>query len=161
MTSVHDFTLNTIDGAAKSLKDYEGKVLLVVNVASKCGLTPQYEGLQKLHETYGERGVAVIGLPCNQFMGQEPGTHEEIKSFCSTKYGVSFDLFEKIEVNGDGRHPLYAHLTSVESAPDGAGDIGWNFAKFLIGKDGAVVGRFSPRTDPLDASVTEALEAAL
>ncbi|MDH5672077.1 MAG: glutathione peroxidase [Myxococcales bacterium] len=161
MTTVHDFEVETIDGAHVPLADYAGKTLLIVNVASRCGLTPQYAGLQKLHEQHAERGFVVLGFPCNQFLGQEPGSHEEIKSFCETKYGVSFPLFAKVEVNGEGRIPLYAHLTSSEAGPDGAGDIAWNFAKFLVDGQGQVVGRFSPKVTPEAGELVEAIERAL
>ena len=161
MASFHDFTMQTIDGEARSLGDYSGKVCLVVNVASKCGLTPQYEGLQRLYDAYRERGVEVLGFPCNQFAGQEPGSHEEIAEFCSTNYGVTFPLFGKLDVNGDGRDPLYAWLTSQDAKPEGSGDIKWNFGKFVIGKDGAVVARFEPPTEPEAAEVKQAIESAL
>ncbi|MEM9071477.1 MAG: glutathione peroxidase [Myxococcota bacterium] len=161
MTTLHDFTLNSITGTPENLADYAGKVVLVVNVASKCGLTPQYEALEKLHQTYQERGFAVLGFPCNQFGAQEPGTEEEIQQFCTTNYGVSFPMFSKIEVNGESRHPLYAWLTSEATKPDGAGDIAWNFAKFVIGKDGAIVARFEPTTGPTHEPVIQAIEAAL
>ena len=161
MTTLHDFTLKTIDGQDKSLKDFEGQVCLVVNVASKCGLTPQYEGLQKLHDSLEDRGFAVLGFPCNQFGGQEPGTEAEIQSFCSTNYGVTFPMFSKLEVNGDGRHPLYAWLTAEDAQPDGSGDIAWNFAKFVIGKDGQVVARFAPTAAPTSEEVVSAIEGAL
>ena len=120
MANTHDFTATTIDGTAKPLKDYAGKALLIVNVASQCGLTPQYAGLQELHEKYGARGLAVLGFPCNQFGGQEPGSEGQIKTFCETKFGVTFPMFAKVEVNGAGRHPLYAFLTSQSTSPDGA-----------------------------------------
>lgn len=161
MTTLHDFTLKTIDGQDKSLKDFEGQVCLVVNVASKCGLTPQYEGLQKLHDSLEDRGFAVLAFPCNQFGGQEPGTEAEIQSFCSTNYGVTFPMFSKLEVNGDGRHPLYAWLTAEDAQPDGSGDIAWNFAKFVIGKDGQVVARFAPTAAPTSEEVVSAIEGAL
>jgi glutathione peroxidase len=153
--------LTTIDGDATSLADFAGKTVLVVNVASKCGLTPQYEGLERLQQKYGERGFTVIGVPCNQFMGQEPGTAEEIKTFCSTTYGVSFPLLEKTDVNGDTRHPLYAELTQVPDTEGEAGDIQWNFEKFLISPDGTVAARFRPRTDPEADEVVAAIEQNL
>lgn len=159
MANVHDFNLKTIAGVDKSLGDYKGKTLLLVNVASKCGLTPQYKGLEALHGQYGERGFAVLGFPCNQFGGQEPGTEAEIQSFCTTNFGVSFDMFSKIDVNGDGQDPLYAHLTG-----EGAkfpGKIGWNFEKFLVNGDGEVVERFSPRTAPEDPKLVAKIEATL
>jgi len=158
---VYDIPLRTLDGAATSLADHRGKAVLVVNVASKCGLTPQYEGLERLQKRYADRGFTVLGVPCNQFGGQEPGTAEEIQTFCSTTYGVSFPMLEKIEVNGAGRHPLYDVLTQVPDASGEAGDITWNFEKFLVGPGGEVVGRFRPRTEPEAAEVTEAIEAQL
>jgi len=161
MANTHDFTVTTIDGAKKALKDYAGQALLVVNVASQCGLTPQYAGLQTLHETYRARGLAVLGFPCNQFGGQEPGTEGQIKTFCETRFGVTFPLFAKLDVNGDARHPLYAFLTGQPTQPDGPGDIQWNFAKFLVGRDGTVVARFSPTTTPDSAELTGAIEKAL
>ncbi|MGW4530066.1 glutathione peroxidase [Nocardia sp. NPDC004340] len=139
----------------------DDQVVLLVNVASKCGLTPQYSGLVELQQTYGSRGFTVIGVPCNQFMGQEPGTAEEIAEFCSATYGVDFPLLEKSDVNGDGRIPLYQELTQVADAEGAAGDIQWNFEKFLIGRDGSVLGRFRPRTEPKDAAIVAAIEAAL
>jgi glutathione peroxidase len=135
--------------------------VLVVNVASKCGLTPQYAGLEKLAKDYCERGLTVVGVPCNQFMGQEPGTAEEIETFCSTTYGVTFPLLEKTDVNGADRHPLYAELTQAEDAEGTAGDVQWNFEKFLLDADGAVVGRFRPRTEPDSAEVVGAIEKVL
>ncbi|MEU1426000.1 glutathione peroxidase [Nocardia sp. NPDC005746] len=139
----------------------DDQVVLLVNVASKCGLTPQYSGLVELQQTYGSRGFTVVGVPCNQFMGQEPGTAEEIAEFCSATYGVDFPLLEKSDVNGDGRIPLYQELTQVADADGAAGDIQWNFEKFLIGRDGSVLGRFRPRTEPKDAAIVAAIEAAL
>lgn len=161
MTSLHDFTLPAIDGTDRPLSDFAGQVALVVNVASRCGLTPQYTGLQQLQQTYGARGFTVLGFPCNQFKGQEPGTEAEIQRFCSATYGVDFPLFAKVEVNGKGRHPLYAWLTAQPTRPEGAGDVKWNFGKFLVGKDGAVRARFEPTTAPEDPAVVAAIEAAL
>jgi len=161
MSTFHDFTAKTIDGKDKALKDYAGKVLLVVNVASQCGLTPQYEGLQKLYEQYRGRGVEVLGFPCNQFAGQEPGTETQIKTFCETHYGVTFPLFAKLEVNGAARHPLYAFLTAQATQPDGPGDIQWNFAKFVVDKRGTVAARFSPTVTPSAAELTHAIDRAL
>jgi len=161
MATLHDFSLAAIDGRERSLRDFEGSVVLCVNVASRCGLTPQYEGLQRLYERYHDRGFEVLGFPCNQFMGQEPGSEEEIRSFCTTNYGVTFPLFSKIEVNGDGRHPLYAWLTAEDASPEGAGDVKWNFGKFLVGRDGRVCARFDPRTDPGSADLAAAIEKAL
>lgn len=161
MTTVHDLSARTIDGADKPLRDFAGKALLVVNVASKCGLTPQYKALEQLYRTYKDRGLEVLGFPCNQFGAQEPGTEADIKLFCSTKYDVTFPMFAKLDVNGPGAHPLYAHLTSQATKPDGAGDITWNFAKFLVGKDGRVIARFSPKEDPSGATIKSAIESAL
>ena len=157
--SVHEIAVKDIDGKDTSLKAYKGKVLLVVNVASKCGLTPQYKGLEAIHEKYKDKGFTVLGFPCNQFMGQEPGTNEEIKQFCSSKYNVTFPLFDKIDVNGPKRHPLYVALAGPESPFPG--DIKWNFGKFLIGRDGKIIKRFEPRTTPDSPEVTQAIEAAL
>ena len=159
--SLYDIPLTTLSGASTSLGDYKGKAVLVVNVASKCGLTPQYEGLENLQKKYGSRGFTVLGAPCNQFGGQEPGTAEEIETFCSTTYGVSFPMLDKLEVNGDDRHPLYAELTQTEDAAGEAGDIQWNFEKFLVSPTGEVVARFRPRTTPEDPALVEALEAQL
>lgn len=161
MPNLYDFEARTISGEPCSLRDYAGKVALVVNVASKCGLTPQYAGLEKLYEEKRERGLEVLGFPCNQFAGQEPGTDAEVQEFCTLTYGVAFPLFSKIEVNGPKRHPLYAWLTGVDAAPEGAGDIKWNFGKFVIGRDGAVVARFAPQTAPDDPALVAALEKAL
>jgi glutathione peroxidase len=161
--TVHDIPLSTLAGQPASLGDGDlsGRTLLVVNVASKCGLTPQYEGLERLHERYGARGFSVVGFPCNQFGGQEPGTAGEIQEFCSATYGVSFPLFEKIEVNGPGRHPVYEELTAAPDANGEAGDIQWNFEKFLVGPDGAVIARFRPGTGPEDPDLVAAIEANL
>ncbi len=159
--AIYDHEINALDGSAADLHEHEGKVALLVNVASKCGLTPQYEGLQALQDAYGDRGFTVLGFPCNQFLEQEPGTAEEIAQFCSLNYGVSFPLYEKIEVNGDGRHPLYAELTEVADAEGQAGDIQWNFEKFLVGPDGTVIGRFRPTVEPQAPELVEAIEAAL
>jgi len=161
MANVHDFTLPAIDGRERSLADFKGKVLLLVNVASKCGLTPQYDGLQRLYERFAPRGLEVLGFPCNQFAGQEPGSDAEIRDFCRTSYGVSFPLFSKLEVNGKGRHPLYAHLTSQPTSPDGPGDVRWNFAKFVVGRDGAVVARFAPQVEPEARDLVAEIEGAL
>ena len=159
--TVHDIPLSTLTGQAASLGDLSGRTLLVVNVASKCGLTPQYAGLERLHETYDDRGFSVVGFPCNQFGGQEPGTADEIGEFCSATYGVSFPLFEKIEVNGPGRHPVYEELTAVPDADGEAGDIQWNFEKFLVSGTGDVIGRFRPQVEPEDPAIIDAIEAAL
>ncbi|HUZ26768.1 MAG TPA: glutathione peroxidase, partial [Streptosporangiaceae bacterium] len=157
--SLHDIPLNTLDGQSASLGDLAGKTLLVVNVASKCGLTPQYAGLERLHEQFADRGFAVVGFPCNQFGGQEPGSAQEIAEFCSTTYGVSFPMFEKIDVNGPGRHPVYTELTALADAAGEAGDIQWNFEKFLVSPDGKAVARFRPGTEPDAPEVVAAIEA--
>ena len=149
------------DGEPADLSEYKGKALLVVNVASKCGLTPQYEGLENLHEKYGARGFEVLGFPCNQFMGQEPGTAEEIREFCDTNYHVQFPLFEKIDVNGDNQHPIYAELEQQADADGEAGDVKWNFEKFLVSPEGKVVGRFRPQVTPEDPALVQAIEAQL
>ncbi|MFV2008232.1 MULTISPECIES: glutathione peroxidase [unclassified Micromonospora] len=158
---IYDIPLTTLAGQPGSLRDFAGKALLVVNVASKCGLTPQYAGLEQLHERYADRGFSVVGFPCNQFGGQEPGSAEEIQEFCSATYGVTFPMFAKIEVNGPGRHPVYAELTETADADGAAGDIQWNFEKFLIAPVGRVVGRFRPRVEPTDDAVVAAIEAQL
>ena len=159
--ALYNIPISTLDGTPSSLAPYQGKTLLLVNVASKCGLTPQYEGLQKLQKTYEDKGFSVLGFPCSQFAGQEPGSAEEIAEFCSTTYGVSFPLFEKIDVNGEARHPLYEELTKTEDAEGNAGDITWNFEKFLVSPAGQVVARFRPRTDPEDPVVVDAITANL
>jgi glutathione peroxidase len=150
-----------LDGTPGSIADFSGKAILLVNVASKCGLTPQYEGLEQLQRTYGDRGFTVLGVPCNQFLGQEPGSPEEIAEFCSATYGVTFPLTEKIEVNGEDRHPLYATLTTVADAEGEAGEIQWNFEKFLIAADGTVAGRFRPGVGPEAPELVAAIEALL
>jgi glutathione peroxidase len=159
--TVHDLPVNTLDGEPSSLGDLAGTTLLVVNVASRCGLTPQYAGLERLHEHYAGRGFAVVGFPCNQFGGQEPGTAAEIGEFCSTTYGVTFPMFEKVEVNGPGRHPVYTELTAVPDASGEAGDVQWNFEKFLVGPDGTVLARFRPLVTPDDPELAAAIEANL
>jgi glutathione peroxidase len=159
--TLYDIPVKTLSGDDSSLGALAGKTLLVVNVASKCGLTPQYAALEALHERLADRGFSVVGFPCNQFMGQEPGTAEEIEQFCSTTYGVTFPMFEKIEVNGDGRHPIYDQLTAVADASGEAGDVQWNFEKFLLGPDGTVLARFRPRTVPDDPEVLAAIEKHL
>jgi len=161
VTDLYDIPVHTLQGEDSSLAQYKGKALLVVNVASRCGLTPQYAGLQRLQETYGDQGFTVLGFPCNQFLEQEPGTPEEIAEFCSVTYGVSFPLFEKIEVNGPGRHPIYERLTAEADAEGNAGDVQWNFEKFLVSPDGAVLGRFRPGVEPEDAGLVQAIESAL
>ncbi|MGP4000144.1 glutathione peroxidase [Streptomyces sp. 8N706] len=159
--SLYDIPLRTLAGDPTSLSDHKGRALLLVNVASKCGLTPQYEGLEELQQRYADRGFTVLGFPCNQFGGQEPGTAEDIRTFCSTTYGTSFPLFEKLEVNGENRHPLYAELTRSADASGEAGDIQWNFEKFLVSPAGEVVGRFRPRTEPGAEEIVTAIEANL
>ena len=161
MTNIYDFTMQDIDGKAVSLSAFKGKVLLVVNVASKCGFTGQYAGLEKLYTTYSNRGFAVLGFPANDFLRQEPGTEAEIKSFCTLTYGVTFPMFAKISVKGKDIHPLYEFLTSKETNPHFGGAISWNFNKFLIGRDGAIVGRFGSRTKPDDKVLVAAVEKAL
>ncbi len=161
MTSIYDVPIGALGGGPADLAQYQGKTLLVVNVASRCGLTPQYAGLQKLYDTYAERGLVVLGVPCNQFGGQEPGTADEIADFCSVNYGVTFPLTEKVEVNGPGRHPLYAELTRTADAEGGAGDIRWNFEKFLVGPDGTVRARFRPQVTPDAPELIDAVTAAL
>ncbi len=159
--AIYDHDVKALDGSPADLHDLEGKAVLVVNVASKCGLTPQYEGLERLQKAYEDRGFTVAGFPCNQFMGQEPGSAEEIQTFCSTTYGVTFPLYEKVDVNGDDRHSLYTELTQVADGEGVDGDIRWNFEKFLIGPDGAVRARFAPQVEPEDPQVVGAIEAAL
>jgi glutathione peroxidase len=158
--SIYDHSISRLDGSPLDLHDYEDKALLIVNVASKCGLTPQYEGLEKLHEQYAEQGFSVLGVPCNQFGGQEPGSSEEIATFCSTTYGVTFPLAEKVDVNGDGRHPLYGDLTAVADAEGRDGDIQWNFEKFLVAPGGQVT-RFGPMVTPEDDALVGAVQGAL
>jgi glutathione peroxidase len=158
---LYDTEISTLDGKAGLLSDRAGKVTLMVNVASKCGLTPQYTGLEKIHEKYADRGFSVIGFPSNQFGAQEPGTPDEIATFCSTTYGVTFPLSEKIDVNGDAQHPLYAELEKTADAEGHTGDIRWNFEKFLVGRDGNVIARFSPMVEPDAPEVVEAIEKAL
>ncbi|GAA3846046.1 glutathione peroxidase [Streptomyces phyllanthi] len=159
--SALDIEIGALQGGAADLAQYRGKAVLVVNVASKCGLTPQYAGLERLHERYAGKGFTVLGVPCNQFLGQEPGTSEEIAEFCSATYGVTFPMTEKVEVNGEGRHALYERLVDHADAEGHTGDIRWNFEKFLIGRDGAVVARFSPQTEPESAEVVAAVEKAV
>jgi len=159
--TILDVPVRTLDGGPASLRDYEGKVLLLVNVASKCGLTPQYTGLEQLQEKYADRGFTVLGFPCNQFGEQEPGTADEIQTFCSTTYGVTFPLFEKLEVNGEGQHPLYATLTQLSDDSGHSGDIRWNFEKFLVDRQGEPVQRFSPLTEPDSDELVEAIEKQL
>ncbi|MDD2239498.1 MAG: glutathione peroxidase [Kiritimatiellae bacterium] len=160
MQGIHTLTMKDIDGEDVALSAYQGQVLLVVNVASKCGFTRQYAGLEKLYNTYKDRGFAILGFPANNFMRQEPGTEAEIKSFCTLTYGVTFPMFSKISVKGKTIHPLYAFLTSKEDSDHG-GAITWNFNKFLIGKDGQVIGRFGSRTEPDAPELVAAIEKAL
>ncbi|MCX5287450.1 MULTISPECIES: glutathione peroxidase [unclassified Streptomyces] len=156
-----DVEIDALQGGSADLSQYTGKAVLIVNVASKCGLTPQYTGLERLQERFAEQGFTVLGVPCNQFMGQEPGSAEEIAEFCSATYGVTFPLTEKIEVNGDDRHALYDRLVGFADAEGHTGDIRWNFEKFLIGRDGKVLARFSPQTEPEAAEIVTAVEGAL
>ena len=159
--SIYDIPLKTLKGEGTSLAEYKCKALLLVNVASKCGLTPQYAGLEKLHEEYADRGFSVLGFPCNQFGGQEPGSADEIETFCSTTYGVTFPMFEKIDVNGENRHPLYEQLTKTPYEGREAGDVLWNFEKFVISPEGDVVARFSPKAAPDDEKLVKTIEANL
>jgi glutathione peroxidase len=159
--TLYDFGMKTIDGGEQRLSSYRGKAVLVVNVASKCGLTPHYRGLQQIYDEYREDGLEVLGFPCNQFGAQEPGSDAEVKQFCTSRYSVTFPMFSKIEVNGPGRAPLYAWLTAQSTQPDGPGDIAWNFAKFLIGKDGRVRARFNPQVEPGSNEIRNAIGEAL
>ncbi len=159
--SVYDFTLKDTDGKEVKLEQFRGQVVMLVNVASKCGYTPQYEGLQKIYERYKDRGFTILGFPANNFGAQEPGTNEEIQEFCRINYGVTFPVFAKISVKGEDKHPLYKYLTERETNPEFAGEIKWNFNKFLVGRDGRVIARFDSGDKPEDAKVTQAIEAAL
>jgi len=159
--TIYKYTAATLAGEELGLETWRGRVLLIVNTASECGFTPQYAGLEALYKKLEPQGLTILGFPCNQFGGQEPGTAGEIQEFCSATYGVSFPLFEKIEVNGPGRHPVYEELTAAPDADGEAGDIQWNFEKFLVGPDGAVIARFRPRTDPEDPDLVAAIEANL
>ena len=159
--SIYDLPINSLEGTPGQLSEQKGKVTLVVNVASACGLTPQYTGLEKIHEQYADQGFSVLGFPCNQFMSQEPGTPEEIREFCDTNYGVTFPLFEKIDVNGAQRHPIYAELTKAADAEGHDGDIRWNFEKFLVAGDGTVIARFAPTVDPEAPELIAAIESAI
>jgi glutathione peroxidase len=161
MQDFFGFEVRAIDGESSLLGPLQGKVVLAVNVASRCGLTPQYTGLEELHEELAGEGFSVVGFPCNQFGAQEPGTPEEIALFCSTNYDVTFPLTEKIEVNGEGRHPIYQELTQQTDSEGHTGDIRWNFEKFLVGRDGEIVARFSPMVEPEATEVTQAIETAL
>ena len=160
-SSVYDFTLNTIDGKSAPLSQYKGKVVLLVNVASRCGYTPQYTGLESLYEKYKDRGLVVVGVPANNFGGQEPGTNDEIKSFCTRTYNVHFPMMSKVSVKGDDKTPLYAWLTDSSSNPSTGGDVKWNFTKFLVGKDGKVIARFEPNVTPDSQEITSAIDKAL
>ena len=157
--AISEIALKNIDGKDTTLKAYKGKIVLLVNVASKCGLTPQYKALEATYQKYKDQGFVIVGVPCNDFNGQEPGTADEIKTFCSTKYNVSFPLMAKVHVKGTEQHPLYAALTG--KGAKFPGDIEWNFGKFLIGRNGEVLNRFSPKTTPDDPSITAAIETAL
>jgi glutathione peroxidase len=159
--SIYDYTMRSIDGESVSLKSYGGKVVLLVNVASRCGFTPQYAGLEALYEKYKDRGLVVVGVPANNFASQEPGTNEEIKKFCSTKYNVSFPMMSKVSVLGDDKAPLYQYLTDKSTNPQIGGDIKWNFTKFLFDRDGKPVARFEPAVTPDSPEVQAAVEAAL
>jgi glutathione peroxidase len=161
MANFYDFQQPLLDGSPCAFERFRGQVVLIVNVASRCGLTPQYRGLEDLFRTYAGRGLVVLGAPCNQFGAQEPGTAEEIQAFCSTRYDVTFPLLDKLEVNGPGRHPLYQWMCTVPTTPEGPGDIGWNFGKFLIGRDGSLAARFSPTTAPSSPVLVGAVESAL
>lgn len=155
------FTVKSLDGSDVNLNKYQGKVVMIVNVASKCGLTPQYKQLQMMHEKYGKDGLAILGFPCNQFGSQEAGTASEIKEFCQANYGVGFEMFAKIEVNGEGACDLYKGLTALDTKPVGPGKISWNFEKFIVGRNGEVVARFAPKTKPDDTEVVKVIEAEL
>lgn len=161
MANIYEFSAKTIDGKNKSLADYKGRVVLIVNVASQCGLTPQYKGLEMLHEKYGSHGLSVVGFPANEFGAQEPGTEAQIQEFCTTNYGVKFDMMSKVVVKGDGIHPLFAYLTGQDTDPTFAGPIKWNFNKFLVDREGNVIGRFEPNIDPLTPDLVNAIEKAL
>jgi glutathione peroxidase len=161
MATLYDFKAQTIDGDERSLRDYEGKVALVVNVASQCGLTPHYAGLEELYRNFKDRGLVVLGFPCNQFGGQEPGTETEIKKFCETRFAVTFPMFAKIDVNGGTRHPIYSFLTAQPTMPDDSGDIQWNFAKFLVDRNGRVAARFAPSAAPISEEIVGAIEGIL
>ena len=159
--SIYDIPIHTLQGEPTTLAEHAGEAVLIVNVASKCGLTPQYTGLERLQRTYEGKGFSILGFPCNQFLGQEPGTAEEIQEFCSTTYGITFPMFEKIDVNGDDRHPIYEVLTETKDADGEAGDIKWNFEKFLVAPHGESITRFRPQVEPEDPAIVKAIEAAL
>lgn len=156
-----NFKAKNIDGETVDLEDYEGNVVLIVNVASKCGLTPQYTQLQEIYEEYEKKGFVVLGFPCNQFLSQEPGSEADIKQFCSSKYNVSFPMFSKVDVNGDNAAPIYKYLTSKDVQPKGKGSVSWNFEKFLIDREGNLVNRFEPKTKPNDPAIIKAIESEL
>jgi glutathione peroxidase len=158
LSSIYEITVTNASGEQQVLESFKGSALLIVNLASKCGFTPQYKGLQELYETYKDQGLTVLGFPCNDFGGQEPGTIEEIKEFCSLNYGVDFPLFDKVTILGEDKHPLYQWLTE-NSQPQG--DVKWNFEKFLIGKEGQLLGRYSSKVTPEDSELREAIESAL
>jgi glutathione peroxidase len=159
--SIYDIPIQTLQGEPTTLAEHADKAVLIVNVASKCGLTPQYTGLERLQRTYEDKGFSVLGFPCNQFLGQEPGTAEEIQEFCSTTYGITFPMFEKIDVNGDDRHPIYDVLTETADSSGEAGDIKWNFEKFLVAPHAETITRFRPQVEPEDPAIVKAIEAAL
>ncbi len=159
--AIYEHSIKSLDGEPLDLHGFDDKAVLVVNVASRCGLTPQYEGLERLQEEYAGRGFSVLGIPCNQFGEQEPGSADEIRTFCSTTYGVTFPMTEKVEVNGADRHPLYGELTQVEDAEGAAGDIQWNFEKFLVAPGGGSIRRFRPATEPESPELVSAIEAVL
>jgi len=161
MPTLYDFQVIDIEGNEQKLSDYAGKLCLIVNVASECGLTPQYDGLQRLYTQYRENGLEILAFPCNQFGGQEPGSEGEIEKFCRTQYSVEFPMFGKIDVNGESRSPLYAWLTAEDSGPDSSGEIAWNFAKFLVDREGHVIGRFAPTVEPCAATITDCIDEAL
>jgi glutathione peroxidase len=156
-----DFTVKTIDGKEQNLSEYKGKVVMIVNVASRCGFTPQYEGLEKLYKTYADRGFVILGFPANNFKQQEPGSNQQIKQFCTAKYGVTFPMMAKVSVLGDDKAPLYKYLTEPQTAGDFAGEIGWNFNKFLVDRNGNLIARYNSRTTPQDPQVTHEIEKAL
>jgi glutathione peroxidase len=159
--SIYDFTLNSIDGQPTPLANYKGKVVMLVNVASRCGFTPQYSALESIYEKYKDRGFVILGIPANNFGAQEPGTNEEIKTFCSAKYNVTFPMMAKVSVKGDDKTPLYQFLTDATANPKTGGDIQWNFTKFLVGPDGTMMARFEPKVKPDSPEVTTAIEKAL
>lgn len=161
MKSIYDFTVKDIDGKDQKLEQYKGKAIMIVNVASRCGFTPQYAGLQKIYQQYRDKGLVILGFPANNFLGQEPGSNEEIKQFCSVNYQVTFPMFSKISVKGKDIAPLYKYLTEKETNPKFAGDISWNFNKFLIDRQGKIIARFGSRTTPEDAEVIRAIEQTL